>query len=98
MKKEPIKQEIQPEYIESDAVLHTLEDALNSIWRGDEPGKLNDNWNTVFEIVAALQNQKTDAVEFKDWCDSGKAWFFDNQEEHTHTTEELYKLFKSISK
>ena len=33
------------------------------------------------------------AIAFKNWCDAGNAYFFDNHEQHTHTTEELYFLF-----
>lgn len=50
----------------------------------------------------ALANQQhpeteppvSDAIAFKKWCDSGRVWFWDNNKQHTHTDEELYKLFK----
>ena len=57
-----------------------------------------DKWEGFVEgyKAAMLQNKGeciSDAIEFKKWCDSGKAWFFDNNEQHTHTTEELYQKF-----
>lgn len=36
----------------------------------------------------------SEAISFKRWCDNGRAWYWDNLEEHTHTDEELYHLFK----
>ena len=47
------------------------------------------------DMVAALnQYAEQEAIAFRDWCDNGNAWFWDNQEQHTHTTKELYQLFK----
>lgn len=42
-------------------------------------------------LAADLMNE---ALAFKKWCDNGRAWFWDNNEQHTHSDEELYKLFK----
>lgn len=43
---------------------------------------------------ASSEAGEEEAVEFKDWCDNGNAWFFDNNEQYNHTTKELYKKFQ----
>lgn len=56
------------------------------------------NWMRSIAASLLAKKQKEaeeDAVGFKDWCDAGSAYFFDNQEQHTHTTKELYAIYKS---
>lgn len=51
----------------------------------------------VVDIIGRYQLQAasgSDAVEFADWLDKNR-WEIDTREQVTHTTEQLYQLFKS---
>jgi hypothetical protein len=44
-------------------------------------------------LAAMTEFELQQAIGFKNWCDAGYADLHDNQEQHSHTNEELYFLF-----
>lgn len=45
-------------------------------------------------IKSMSEYAQQDSIAFKEWCDKN-AWYYDNLEQQTHTTEQLYKIYKS---
>lgn len=60
---------------------------------GESPAYLSD-----YEWLDATPaaGREEDAVKFHDWA-INNAWEIDHREEHTHTTAELYAIFKQQS-
>ena len=72
---------------------------IDTVWYNRNPvHEINaDTGKDMFDgtmRICMSEYAEQEAIAFRDWCDNGNAWFWDNQEQHTHTTKELYQLFK----
>ncbi len=59
-------------------------------------------WNDVLTFARKYHKERIShdditqkmAIGFKVWCESGRAWYWDNIEQRSHSDQELYELFK----
>jgi len=60
-------------------------------------GKMMYDTHEHSQIGYTAQAMQLVAVRFKQWCENGNAYFFDNNEQHTHTNEELFAIWNEQS-